>query len=72
MRPSRSHLIGTLLALTIGGNAQAQDAGQLNVICSVQAESLRVFRPCPLTTPKRTRSSLQILAIAPAMAVVCA
>ena len=29
-----------------------------------EAERLRVFRSCPLTTPKRTRSSLQMLAIA--------
>ena len=31
-------LIGALLALLATANAQAQDAGQLNVICSVQAE----------------------------------
>jgi hypothetical protein len=35
-------------------------------------ESLRVFRSCPLTTPKRTRSALQMRAIALAMAVLCA
>ena len=36
------------------------------------SERLRVFRSCPLTTPKRTHSSLQMLAIARAMAVLCA
>ena len=35
-------------------------------------ESLRVFQSCPLTTPKRTRSSLQMLAIARAMSALCA
>ena len=34
------------------------------------AERLRVFRSCPLITPKRARSSLQMLAIAQAMAVL--
>ena len=42
MHPSRASLIGTLLALALSVTAQtqvqAQDAGQLNVICSVQAE----------------------------------
>ena len=37
-----------------------------------QAESLRVFRSCPLNTPNDTRSSLQMLAIARAIAVLCA
>ena len=37
-----------------------------------RTERLRVFRSCPLTTPKRTHSSLQMLAIARAMAVLCA
>ena len=36
------------------------------------AERLRAFRSCPLIAPKRTRSSLQMLAIARAMAVLCA
>ena len=31
---------------------------------------MRVFRPCPLVTPKDARSSLQMLAIARAMAVL--
>jgi len=35
-------------------------------------ESLRVFRSCPLITPKCPRSSLQMLAIARAMAALCA
>ena len=35
-------------------------------------ESVRVFRTCPLVTPKDTRSSLQMLAIARAMAALCA
>ena len=35
-------------------------------------ERLRVFRSCPLTTLKRTRSALQMRAIARAMAVLCA
>ena len=35
-------------------------------------ESLRVFRSCPLITPKDARSSLQMLAIALAMAALCA
>ena len=35
-------------------------------------ESLRVFRSCPLITPKGARSSLQMLAIARAMAALCA
>ena len=34
-------------------------------------ERLRVFRSCPLTTPKRTRSSLQMLAMARAMSALC-
>jgi len=33
---------------------------------------LKAFRSCPLTTPKRTRSALQMRAIAQAMAVLCA
>ena len=36
------------------------------------AESPRVFRSCPLITPKVARSSLQMLAIARAMAALCA
>ena len=35
------------------------------------AERLRVFRSCPLITPERARSSLQMRAIARAMAVLC-
>ena len=38
----------------------------------VPAQSLRVFRSCPLITPKDARSSLQMLAIARAMAALCA
>ena len=38
----------------------------------VLAESLRVFRSCPLIPPKDARSSLQMLAIARAMAALCA
>ena len=37
-----------------------------------QAERLRVFSSCPLITSKHARSSLQMLAIARAMAVLCA
>ena len=36
------------------------------------AERLRVFRSCPLILPKAVRSSLQMLAIARAMSVLCA
>ena len=39
---------------------------------SPRAESLRVFRSCPLITPKHAHSSLQMRAIARAMAVLCA
>ena len=35
-------------------------------------ERLRVFRSCPLITPKDAQSSLQMLAIARAMAALCA
>ena len=38
----------------------------------VRPERLRVFRSCPLITPKVARSSLQMRAIARAMAVLCA
>ena len=44
------------------------DAGDWQVL----AERLRVFRSCPLITPKDARSSLQMLAIARAMAALCA
>ena len=37
-----------------------------------RAESLRVFQSCPLTTPKRARSSLQMLAVDRATAPLCA
>ena len=37
-----------------------------------EPERLRVFRSCPLITPKDARSSLQMLAIARAMAALCA
>ena len=43
-----------------------------NALAAKQAESVRVFRTCPLVTPKDTRSSLQMLAIARAMAALCA
>ena len=47
-----------------------------NVLTSAQVlettESPRVFRSCPLITPKAACSSLQMLAIARAMAVLCA
>ena len=36
------------------------------------SESLRAFRSCPLITPKHACSSLQMLAIAQAMAALCA
>gem|GEM_PF-4957861 len=39
---------------------------------SPRYEKLRVFRSCPLITPKDPCSSLQMLAIARAMAVLCA
>jgi len=35
-------------------------------------QGLRVFRSCPLITPKAPCSSLQMLAIAQAMAALCA
>ena len=38
----------------------------------VATERLRVFRSCPLITPKDARSWLQMRAIARAMAVLCA
>ena len=44
----------------------AQDPARLH------AERLRVNRSCPLITPKDARSSLQMLAIARAMAALCA
>ena len=41
-------------------------------VCRRRPESLRVFRSGPLITPKDARSSLQMLAIARAMAALCA
>ncbi len=41
-------------------------------IASSRAERLRVFRSCPLITPEDARASLQMLAIARAMAALCA
>ena len=38
----------------------------------LRAESLRVFRSCPLITPNDPRSALQMLAIARAMNALCA
>ena len=38
----------------------------------VSLERLRVFRSCPLITSKPAQSSLQMLAIAPAMSALCA
>ena len=47
--------------------------GQLEeLFAKSKAESLRVFRSCPLITPKDAQSSLQMLAIARAMAALCA
>ena len=43
-----------------------------HVSTTVTAERLRVFRSCPLIAPKDARSSLQMLAIARAMAALCA
>ena len=40
--------------------------------CLRRPERLRVFRSCPLIRPKVARSSLQMRAIARAMAVLCA
>ena len=49
-----------------------EPAGVDAPVCHRLGERLRVFRSCPLTTPKRARPSLQMLAIARAMAVLCA
>ena len=57
---------------------QAESGGPVRItrrgraVAVLVSESLRIFRSCPLITPKRTRSSLQMLAIARAMAVLCA
>ena len=51
--------VGTLLNLPTGKR-------------TTTTERLRVFRSCPLITPKVARSSLQMRAIARAMAVLCA
>jgi oxygen-independent coproporphyrinogen-3 oxidase len=40
--------------------------------CFWAAESVRVFRSCPLATPNDARSSLQMRAVARATAVLCA
>jgi hypothetical protein len=45
--------------------------GRANFV-RARTESLRVFRSCPLITPKDARSSLQMLAMARAMAALCA
>ena len=52
--------------------AQAEDAAGADLPQFVKAERLRVFPSCPLITSKHARSSLQMLAIARAMAVLCA
>ena len=57
----------------ISGHGPTQADGSLAMpLGKVGAESLRVFRSCPLITPKDARSSLQMLAIARAMAALCA
>src|SRR5204863_2105120 len=53
-----------------GGSAQPGGAGR--PVTSACSARLRAFRSCPLITPKRARSSLQMLAMARAMAVLCA
>ncbi len=52
--------------------AQAEDAAGADLPQFVKAERLRVFPSGPLITSKHARSSLQMLAIARAMAVLCA
>ena len=71
------HLVaqGYLLARPFKGGCDAwlQEAALAgSAMTKARPERLRVFRSCPLTTPKRTHSSLQMLAIARAMAVLCA
>ena len=55
-----------------GGCRTPQYLVRLGAGLSTWAQSLRVFRSCPLITPKDARSSLQMLAIARAMAALCA
>ena len=64
-------------------HGQAHDHGQADghdhattmatiTATTIRTERLRAFRSCPLTTPKRTRSSLQMLPIGRAMGALCA
>ena len=62
--PGRSQVSSSALG---GPGAKRQVWGLLS-----GSESLRVFRSLPLITPKCPRSSLQMLAIARAMAALCA
>ncbi len=52
--------------------AQAEEAAGADLPQFVKAERLRVFRSCPLITPIHAHSSLPMLAIAGAMAQLCA
>ena len=69
-----------LLRLAIAGTqagtpeakADVREMGERIVAASLRPERLRVFRSCPLITSKDARSSLQMLAIARAMTVLCA
>ena len=66
-----------LLTLAMSTTREGPDAAtvqnQLKVaLDAALTESLRVFRSCPLITPKHPCSLLQMLAIARAMAALCA
>ena len=66
-----------LLSISMATTRDGPDAGtvqnQLKVaLDAALTESLRVFRSCPLITPKHPCSLLQMLAIARAMAALCA
>ena len=63
---SHCRLLTRTVFTTVAGRASEGS------ISAWRAERLRVFRSCPLITPKGARSSLQMLAIAQAMPVLCA
>ena len=57
--------------LTLAHHHRLPD-GDYAMVETYCTERLRVFQSCPLTTPKRARSSLQMLAVARATAPLCA
>ena len=61
---------GRLARISLAISALRDDQGAVYAVLST--ERLRVFHSCPLTTPKRARSSLQMLAVARATAPLCA